>query len=341
VTENGILVTVNNGTPADSNFTVKFQETALINSENQQNPQKYIEKPICFEFDADQNIFILDQKTSRIRKYDKSGKFLLAFGGTGSGTGQFTLANSFSIRKDTLFVFDWIGLKVIKFDLMGNCLFETRLSSFDKFPADPRAFGGFYVNIKDSVSSDLSGKSYTYRELSLFDQEFNLIRSLHKNKYPNITDREYDPAENTSLFTLSDSLIYIYENSKDDYSIDVYNKEGTILRRIKKDYSRIKMTAEEMNDFTDEGARNGKRYRAEYKNSVNYMFIDKYDRLWVNSSSAENENGLYFDIFENDIFLKRIRLDIDDDFIPLLIAEKIIAINRSNNFIKTYEYTDK
>ena len=68
------------------------------------------------------------------------------------------------------------------------------------------------------------------------------------------------------------------------------------------------------------------------------MQIDKYDRLLVNSSVKKEEEGQYFDVFENDVFQKRIKIEIEDGYTPQFVEDKIIGINSENNNIKIYDY---
>jgi hypothetical protein len=80
------------------------------------------------------------------------------------------------------------------------------------------------------------------------------------------------------------------------------------------------------------------KWKKVYKNSINWMQIDKYDRLLVNSSVKKEEEGQYFDVFENDIFQKRIKIEIEKGYTPLFVEEKIIGVNFDNYNIKIYDY---
>jgi|GEM_PF-4853512 len=67
------------------------------------------------------------------------------------------------------------------------------------------------------------------------------------------------------------------------------------------------------------------------------MLTDKYGRLWV-AANDNSEDQLKFDIYENDILLNRIVLNIEKGYSPYFVGGKIVGINRENNNIKIYEY---
>jgi hypothetical protein len=68
----------------------------------------------------DGSIFTFDYGEYKIRKYDRDGRFLLEFGGTGSGDGQFTHLTGLRALRDRLLAVDSVGL--LTFDLDGRFL---------------------------------------------------------------------------------------------------------------------------------------------------------------------------------------------------------------------------
>ena len=87
-----------------------------------------------------------------------------------------------------------------------------------------------------------------------------------------------------------------------------------------------------------------------YYKSINHMFVDKNDRLWVVSptQNIEAKEGLYIDIFEKGIYLNTIHLpfykDKDFSFVyssMFMRNGKLFIVDNDNECIKVYTYTEK
>ncbi len=72
---------------------------------------------------ADGSIFTFDYSEYRIKKFDPAGKFLLEFGGPGTGEGQFTHLTGIGAFGGKLLAVDSLGL--LTFDLNGRFLGKT------------------------------------------------------------------------------------------------------------------------------------------------------------------------------------------------------------------------
>jgi hypothetical protein len=99
-----------------------------------------------------------------------------------------------------------------------------------------------------------------------------------------------------------------------------------------------------------------RKYKTPAKNrtlhykSINHIFVDANDRLWVVSptKNKKEQEGLYVDIFEKGIYLNTIHLPFykDKDFSYVYSAifmrgGKLFFVDADNQRIRVYRYEEK
>jgi hypothetical protein len=317
---NGIRITENSTTPADSTFRIELKEIGFIDMENETDSNRYISMIANIDIDSEGSLYIMDDMKRRIHKYDKNCNFVKTFGRIGNGPGEFEYPGTINVRKDTIFVPDLTTLQVIKFDTDGNFIVNKRMNDFSKFPSYPKKFGKGYVSESINILPDEEKGIVMYEDINLYDSRFNFIKHLYKNEYY-ANAGETDKLVNKALIiTFNDSLLYVYENSIDKYQIDVFDNEGVKIGEIRKNYRRIK-TAQD-----------------KYANSVTRMQTDKYGRLWVSVYDESKPKKYVNDVFDNDIFINRVDLETEQGYFIYFVEDKLVAVNRENNNIKVFEY---
>ena len=79
--------------------------------------------PAGLAVDASGHVFVTDQTTDRVQKFDSDGTFILAWGSMGFGNGQFMGAVAVAVNAaGDVFVADQDNFRVQKFDSDGNFL---------------------------------------------------------------------------------------------------------------------------------------------------------------------------------------------------------------------------
>jgi hypothetical protein len=337
--ENGITITSNNGIPADSTFKVVLKEVGFIDIENEDDLEKRIGYARSFDFDKDGNLYILDAKNSKIQKFDKNYNLISIFGGQGQGPGEFVQAANVIVKGDTLLVPDIRSWKVNKLELDGKFIVDKKYSDYQKTPVDIMKFGEGFVNKFRGMTSEETGERYSIEILSLFNSNLEYIKELYVFKELYEPNKETDPSANGIVHASNDKNLFLSVNSKTDYKIDVYDLNGNKIREIRKRYAKINNSDENILKQKERNEKRGTNYLTLFKNSIYGIDTDKYGRLWVRSSvKQEEKEGWKFDIFENDIFLKRIYPDIDKEYIPFFVRDKLITVNFDKNIIKIFDY---
>ena len=84
-----------------------------------------LDKPSGMEFDAEDNLYLVDSGNSRVQKFTKEGKFLAKWGQSGTGEGQFNLPWGLTIdTRGDVYVADWRNDRIQKFSADGSFLAE-------------------------------------------------------------------------------------------------------------------------------------------------------------------------------------------------------------------------
>ena len=335
---NGIRITENTGVPADSTFNVVLREIAIIENDPENDPERSFRQASSVDISDNGYIFVLDRSIFKVLIYDKEGKFVNSFGGQGQGPGEFINPGTVNVRQDTVFVTDFQGFKIHTFDTGGNFIRSRQVGDMHNFPFTPSKFGEKYITsggVKSTVSED--GRQMTVIEVSLFDSVFDFIKNLHLIEYERPgPETEFDPTEKGVKAAASDINAYVYEHSKTQYKIDVYDINGDKIREIRKPHVRISTPQEVKDRVRESGERFGRRQRQDYYNSIFNLYADKYNRLWVTRPTRHAEEGHYFDVFENDIFINRVKLDIDG--MPIFAGDKIVVWSWKENQLRVYDY---
>ena len=338
--ENRIRITKNNGIPADSTFKIELKEVGFIDLNISVDSVSNFNSPSDYDIDEEGNIFIFDQRNSRVHKYDSTGKFILAFGRKGAGPGEFQRPGYMNIKKDTLYIPELANASISKFDLNGKYLSKKQCEGMSDFPIKAFKFGENFISIGNGnkVNRSKSGNPVSIYEVTMFDQNFKYMKNVYLLEHEFKWDSEYDPSAKGVKAIASDKELFVYEYSKDLYEIDVYDVDGEKVRVIKKNYAKIKTSEEERKRQEERNKKRGSKHKTLYKKSIYSMNTDKYGRLWVHSSVKNKEEGSHYDIFQNDIFQRRIEIKQKEGEWIRYFGEKLIGYNRDKNIITIYDY---
>ena len=122
-----------------------------------------VTSPIALAVDADQNAYVVDNTANpRVLKYDKRGRFVLAWGEKGSGPGQFEFlpptpddgpaAGFIAVdSRGYVYVSDAYNFRVQKFDANGHFVMQFGEPGTGDGQFDPPATGPIYIDRRDNV----------------------------------------------------------------------------------------------------------------------------------------------------------------------------------------------
>ncbi len=125
--------------------------------------------------DSEDNIYVVDSGNSQIKKFDSTGKFLLLWGSSGTGYGQFKNPTGIFADQKYIYVADTGNARIQKFDKNGNFVY-----SWGTFGDEPGMFRT-PVALAGSKLGDLFVSDSGQNKILIFDsngQYKDEIRSL-------------------------------------------------------------------------------------------------------------------------------------------------------------------
>ncbi|PID26759.1 MAG: hypothetical protein CR982_08510 [Candidatus Cloacimonadota bacterium] len=341
---NGIK-TFKNSTKPSQKLEIKPKKLFTINGDNVDSLQ-VLKMPMKVSIDSNKDIYILDIMQSNIKKYDSNGNFIKVISKHGMGPGELTYPNGMALIEDTLYVANQTQKKIVKFDKNGNFVGDIFVpkGAPDTFQeVGNNKFIGY-------IGSTDTKRSKVYFSLTVFDKKFEVIKKLTKNGI-DINSSAIDPSDIIVPCAVSDKEIFISSNSSDVYLINIYDFYGKLLYNIKKQYRKIKITDEELDDFNTNMKTVQKDHpyaKIRYKKTINDLFVDNQGRLWVRVSvdrSKNNNQDYVIDIFKDGVFLDRVIFDnitSKDFFNPnnrtFIYDNRIYILDMEESSLSVYKY---
>jgi hypothetical protein len=342
---------------------INLKKSFVINGMDILDVEKsYFTKPKYFTVDSKDNIFIFDEDKQKIHKFNNTGKHIYSFAGKGTGPGEFTSVMGLTCLNDTILAFDTPVRKLNRFDTEGKfyrtSIMSSKASVFNKlFVANNKIW--CHRLSTQRVNDDFM----VYKLVEVRDDHFNIITLIDSASTDYYSFTIKNELSITKAIAVSKS--HVYSVNKGDYfifKIDVLDEMGALLKVIRKKFARIKISEKEKVINVKEMQSKGFLETEEdiedylkvldYKPAINWIYVDKYERLWVNESRhIENpdDNRIKFSIFKDGIYLNSVLLDFDvtePNFINdvqygndlVFTNGKIYAMNTRENRITVYEY---
>jgi len=272
-------------------------------------------EPGKFVVDEKENIYINDTGDMIIKVFDKNGQFKHTIGGKGTGPGEFQNVGYMAILQDGgLLTLDTRARRTSVFNDHGefrkshqwrNSLSFVYLTTDSSYLTKETIRGEkSQIFIKEF---DFSGKELrSYGEFT--QSEIKLVRES------GITMRLILPHTPHSIFAGDQKRQLLFHCFNNQYTIDVYDKSGKLIRKIHRTYEQIPFT------HTDKDA---EEFYKNFENAPNPMFlkiakkidlpkiktianrmiVDNRGNLWMETNEKKKENEIdyvAYDVFNRD-----------------------------------------
>jgi hypothetical protein len=250
-----------------------------------------------YQFGADSRGFVYLTQHARkdgfvIFQFDGRGRFLKSFGRVGQGPGEIEWSSYFGISsRDDIFVLDTRRKKILTFAQSGELIRETLLPRL-LTGGIPLENGTFFA----SESRDLPASDLAEISLNLFDRQFAKIKTFYRFQFPS----QFERMEKVNVFypnptgTFTSDKIYLGIPGQ-KYEVLVYDLAGTLLRKIRKDYTPVPVTAGFQKDLlarVPKGNSIAERlYFPDHKPAFQYFFADEAGRLFVMTMEKDDGSG--------------------------------------------------
>ncbi|MFQ6108177.1 MAG: 6-bladed beta-propeller [Candidatus Aminicenantales bacterium] len=299
-TENGVKVVYNPKLPSapdDALTKIVFTKDFTVG----ENGEEMFSELTAFAVDDEGSIYTLDRKDSRIRVFDRNGKFVRRFGKKGQGPGELNQPVGLQITPEKeLLVEDALNRRFVFFSLDGEFLRSQSVA--DKLSL---------VNVVMDSKRNLVGRELVPSEKKLtwhvkkYDRELKPLFTIETVEFQNPMEGKINPFLYLFFYDLDSKDSILYGNPK-DYVIKVFSPEGKLIKKIVKEYDPIKITEKDKEEILERipDVGFGIKERMEFPDhfpAYQYFSLDEHDRIFVRTfKKGKQEEEYIFDVFDEE-----------------------------------------
>lgn len=348
-TEDGVEVIVNHLEPykiTNEPTRLTLEEQLTIDTEKESVAATGLTDIFYFDVDSEGSIYFGNNRPQEnyFLKFDRNGNFVTSFGQMGQGPGELR-EPLFPVvtNQDEVLVMDEGKRKLFFFTKEGDYLKSTpqEAETVALFPLE----NGNYL-----LLSAIYDHPSDYLVFSLASSDFKRIKELDRITHPLFVRGKEKATTPGFLWSITKANLY-FGNEERGYEINVFDLEGNLVRKIKKDYRKvripdeyIKKRKESMNEAYIQ-----RSYFPEYFPSFQCGFADDKGRLFVLTSEKGSHPGEYMcDIFNPEgVFITRASVDGIIDlgiiFLPPIARKDLLycLIEKENGYQEVVVYKMK
>jgi len=343
----GMTIFINDNFPSKKDLEINISELFTISGENFYDSTSAFSRITSWALSQNGDIYLLDQKTSSIKRFDEQGNYLGCFGQRGSGPGEFVLHGNISSMlsyKNSIYVVDPSRMDILHYNFTGKFIDNIRIN---KIPLFMEVLNDDRI-ISCSLTPNITEKGMKLIfSTNMLDLSFGVEKELDRRIFDINPQKPINPMEVYPRFTTTENdEIYLAEISEDKYVINIYDSKGKKHKEIRKKYRKIPFLKKDFNT-NNSIAKNDKK-TPKYKKSIDALFRDSQNRIWVATAKNKDEEsdlGIKFDIFKDGIYLNSFTFDlpISNRNIALfhymkIYNDKIYILNSEENYLKVYSY---
>jgi hypothetical protein len=306
IIEDGVEVVINHLEPYKMkgvSSTFNIEEEFVIDLERNDLADIGLSEIHDFAVDSTRNIYFSDShsKENMIFKFDASGNYLQSFCLKGQGPGELASAPMMMFTQDDELV-AFSDMKLLFFRPDGSLVTEVTPGVRYISGATLLDNGNYLMGIT-KYSKEESEK--TSHIVMLYDSQFNEIKELDRiETFPLVAPRIKGIPHNI-VAEVSGGKIFTGSQQR-DYEIYVYDFNGNLIKKIRKDYIRVPPSEEYKERFLGMFKGNPALYDAAKKKiffpsslpPFHYFLLDEKGRLYVMTYERGINAGEYmFDIF--------------------------------------------
>ena len=321
--EDGVEVIVNHLDPytlKGEPRTLLLEEDFIIDFEREDLKETGIREIIGLDVDSDGNIYFIVSRSDAdlILKFGANGNFVLSFGRRGEGPGELRAPRYLRIdESERIQIADITRKKIYFFEKNGEFIRAISLPSNHRIAT--LLENGNILAVKNNFNKDVGRGEYP---IILSNEDLEEIKMLHQGLWmPNFTlSKRINPLRiymDYNVLRPSNGQIYI-GNYGSGYEFLIYDTEGNLLRKIKKEYHKVKVPDQVKDRIVDFLSENfdpfekvkNKIYFPEFYPPFQFFFMDEESRLYVMTyERGKGPNDFIFDIFNPEgLFIGRIEL---------------------------------
>ena len=302
IMEDGVEVVVNHIEP----YKIKGESGNLllanefsIDTENEDMLKIGLTDMETFDVDEDGNIYVIRWRSTEnyLFKFDSKGNFIKSFMRFGQGPGEIEWGGTVLLNpQGEVIAKDPSKRKFLVYDRDGNFLRETHMEK--NYSLIPLENGKYFIFWQDQAPEFLKN------HLGICNSKFEDFKELDTLQFPNPMNRRSVVNRDMMIDEVSKDRIYI-GNSERGYEIRVYDLEGNLLQKIRKEYEPVEVSEEFKKAYFERFPKNyplrDNYYFTKNWPPFRYLFTDDEGRLFVMTYEEGINPGEYmYDIFNSD-----------------------------------------
>lgn len=242
--------------------------------------------------DDQENIWTLDWQDIKIRIFDKNGKLFSTFGTKGQGPKELQSPSRMAVTRDGTGVILDLN-KIAFYAVDGRCLKEISTARTNPFRLKIDGKGFIYLDSMDMRKTKVL-------TLTKFDPELKPIGVVASYEEPFVLGVS-NPFLTILYFhaTKDGRLIWLVTKK---YEFHVLDSGGKPIRKIVKDYTPLKISADEQKRILKEQyADRPYQIKVEFPEAyppVQYFIGDDEDMLYARTYEEDGKGGLWYNVFD-------------------------------------------
>jgi len=302
--EGGVTVVKNPKEPIYSENVFSLEEELSIGEAEGSEEYMFL-KIRTLAVDEEENIYVVDERESHIKVFDRDGEYLRTIGRKGQGPGEIGRPYGIQItHQKEIMVNDGGNRRASFFSTNGDFIRSTNMGKMFTLRLYCDSKGNYIIT---TAVIDPSNTSY---ELKKFDSDLNLLDTITTIPGPDPT--AFNPFMPIFYYQLAENDNIVYGYSK-DYELQIISPEGKVIKKIVKDYDPVEVTEEEKEEQTRDLPPQIKFDFSKYHSAYYRFTLDDEGRIFVQTwEKEEGKEGNYHDVFDIEgryiakIFLKTV-----------------------------------
>ncbi len=292
--ENGVIVVRNPREPLYSGEVLSLHEELSI-GEAKEEKRYILIRPWYIAVDDEERIYVMDQGDSQVKVFDKNGSYLRKIGKKGEGPGELQNPNEIFITGNKQLVWEDYIRSLNHYSLGGD--FIRSVSTAELLPV------GIKVNSRGDILAitNIKEPERWGKEIQLMDTSLNILKTLLTISQPRPNPQIINPFQPGIHWGLAKDDTLVIGFGK-DYELFFFNFKGELIKKIKKEFTPVKISEEEVKEVKErvKKAQPGRRLiLPENHAALRSLSADDEGRILVETWERMEDGSLYHhDVFD-------------------------------------------
>jgi len=310
ITEDGIEVVINRRDPYQMKgepSSFELQKEVTIDTEGKDLAELGISRIRDVNVDRDGNVYFISN--AKVFEFDSRGRFIRTIGREGKGPGEIQRATGLRIMDDQkISLYDAGNRKFLFFNKDGSLEKEIKdASGINLFGGAKSLDNGNFLF--EEMEFDSEKKEISYH-LALLNKDFDKITDLDGKvtRENPLQSARYNLFDHYFGCQITGDRIYLANPQKENLEIEIYNLQGELLKKIRKQSRKIKIPEEYTQSIIDGMSKGGmwdllkdKVYMQEHFPPFKSLDVDEEGRILVETyEKGENPDEYVLEIFNPD-----------------------------------------